>query len=240
MQLHITFKNKNTVLPIAYRYFVQSMIYNAMESDSDFSRFIHDDGYMNEERSFKLFTFSPLKGNYLVKDKKITFSDNFLLEIRAFEPMIIQHLICALKKGNEVNIGRNNLIVENCVLNDKIIYQPSIKIKTVSPVTAYVTRNYTNRVYFSPEDNDFNQLIVNNAKRKWLGAGKSEEEFNLSIKLIDKIPLKKEVTMYKKSYITAWHGGFALEGNPEVINFLYNTGLGSKNSQGFGLFELIE
>lgn len=240
MQLHITLKNKNTVLPIAYRYFVQSMIYNAVESDAEFSRFLHDGGYMNENRSFKLFTFSPLSGNYLIENKKIMFYDKISLEIRSSEPAIIQSLICALKKGSNVNIGRNTLTVEKCILKDKIIYQPSVKIKTVSPLTAYVTRDYTNRIYFSPEDGDFNQLVVNNAKRKWLGADKSESEFDLSFKPIGNMPFRKEVTTYKKSYVTAWHGGFELKGNPEVINFLYNTGLGSGNSKGFGMFELIE
>lgn len=240
MQLHITFKNQNTVLPIAYRYFVQSMIYNAMENNSDFSFFLHDSGYVNENKSFKLFTFSPLMGSYQIKNKKITFFDNVSLEIRSSEPAIIQNLICALKNENEVDMGRNTLTVKNCVLRDKTIYQPSVKIKTISPITTYVTRDYTNRIYFSPEDGDFNQLVINNAKRKWLSAGKSEDEFNLSLKRINDIPIKKEVTVYKKSYITAWHGGFVLEGNPEVISFLYNVGLGSKNSQGFGMFEVIE
>lgn len=240
MQLHVTFKNQNTVLPIAYRYFVQSMIYNVMESDSDFSRFLHNDGYINESRNFKLFTFSPLSGSYMIADKRITFSDRISLEIRSPEPAIIQNLLCALKNGSNVNIGRNTLSIESCVLKDKIIYQPSVKIKTVSPLIAYVTRDYTNRIYFSPEDSDFNQLVVNNAKRKWLSAGKKETDFALSFGRIDNIPLRKEVTTYKKSYVTAWHGDFELKGNPEVINFLYNTGLGSKNSQGFGMFELLE
>lgn len=216
------------------------MIYNAMENNAAFSRFLHDGGYINEDRIFKLFTFSPLRGNYSVKDKKITFSDRVSLEIRSVEPAVIQPLICSFKKGSKVNIGRNILTVEKCILKDKIIFQPCVKIKTVSPVTAYVTRDYTNRIYFSPDDGDFNQLVVNNAKRKWLSAGKKEEQFDLSLKRIDEIPLKKEVTAFKMSHITAWHGGFILEGNPEVINFLYNTGLGSKNSQGFGMFELLE
>lgn len=240
MQLHVTFKNQNTVLPIAYRYFVQSMIYNALESNSGFSQFLHDSGYINENRGYKFFTFSPLSGNYQIKNKKIIFSDNISLEIRSFEPEIIRLLICALKDGSKTDIGRNTLTVEKCVLSNKIFYQPIVKIKTISPITAYVTRDYTNRIYFSPEDNDFNQLIVNNAKRKWLSAGKSEDDFILSFKHIDTMPIKKEVTTYKKSYITAWHGGFVLEGNPEVISFLYNVGLGSKNSQGFGMFEVIE
>ncbi len=240
MQLHITFKGENTVLPIAYRYFIQSMIYRALETDKKFSQFLHDGGFTNDDKSFKLFTFSPLKGNYSVRDKKIIFSDYISFEIRSFEPAIIQLLIHAFAHGNKVNIGRNTLTVEKCILKNKTIYMPQVKIKMIAPATAYVTRDFTNRIYFSPDDDEFNQLIINNAKRKWLSAGKNEHDFKLDIEKAEEIPLKKEVTDFKKHYIIAWYAGFVLKGNPEVINFLYNTGLGSKNSQGFGMYELIK
>lgn len=240
MQLNLILKNQKTVLPIAYRYFVQSMIYNAVETNPGFSRFLHDNGYINEDKKFKLFTFSPLNGNYSINNKTITFSDTISLEIRSFEPAIIQRLIYSLQKGNKINIGQNILTIDKCTLRNQTIYKPQIDIRTVSPIVAYYTPDNTNRVYFSPEDINFNQLIVNNAKRKWISAGKNENDFELTFKRIDEIPIRKEVTNYKGSYITAWHGGFSLNGNPEVLDFLYNTGLGSKNSQGFGVFDLIK
>lgn len=54
----------------------------------------------------------------------------------------------------------------------------------------------------------------------------------------DGIP-KKMVTRYKNSYITAWYGTYCLKGERKYLDFLYQTGLGAKNSQGFGMFELL-
>ena len=42
------------------------------------------------------------------------------------------------------------------------------------------------------------------------------------------------------SRMTKIFGVSCLEGFPEYLTFLYNTGLGSKNSQGFGMFEVVE
>lgn len=48
----------------------------------------------------------------------------------------------------------------------------------------------------------------------------------------------KYVTKFKDTYITAWRGDYILEGSKEYINFLYYTGLGAKNSEGFGMFSI--
>lgn len=240
MQILLKLKGDNIVLPIAYRYFIQSMIYHTLESQPGFSYFMHNKGYSGEERSFKLFSFSPLRGNYSVKDKKITFSDTVSLEIRSTVPEIIESLLKALSEGNTVNIGRNTLTVESCTLKNKTLYKSEAEITTVSPIVAYVTKDSTNRIFFSPDEDEFYSLIINNAKRKWISAGYDESEFDLSIEKTSRKPIRKEVTEFKKSRITAWHGSFVLRGNPEVIDFLYQTGLGSKNSQGFGMFEIIK
>ena len=216
------------------------MLYSVLESAPAFSTFLHNGGYSVDDRQFKLFTFSPLKGNYSIQDKTISFTDKVSFEIRSSEPCVIQNLICGFNNISAINIAHNNLTVENCVLKSKRIYKHRVRVKTVSPIVVYVTRNNTERIYFSPEDADFNHMVVNNAKRKWLSAGNKERDFRLAVSLITDVPLKKEVTKYKGSYITAWHGAFVLDGNPEVLDFIYNTGLGSKNSQGFGMFELIE
>jgi len=50
---------------------------------------------------------------------------------------------------------------------------------------------------------------------------------------------KKLVTKYQGSYIEAWYGNFILSGKRKYLDFLYQTGLGSKNSQGFGMFNII-
>lgn len=240
MQIFLKLKGENIVLPIAYRYFVQGMIYHALESEPEYSRFLHNGGYKDENKSFKLFTFSPLIGNYRVEDKKIVFSGIISLEIRTAIPEITQILLKAFYRGNSVKIGRNDLTIESCILKNKTVFKNEAEITPVSPVVAYVTRNNTNRIYFSPNEDEFCDFVVNNAKRKWLSTGRNESDFYLSIKKKGERQPKKEVTLFKKTYITAWYVDFILCGNPEVIDFLYNVGIGSKNSQGFGMFEIIE
>lgn len=242
MQLHLVLKNhaSSTELPIAYKHYVQAMLFKLTEYDTGFSGFLHDNGYVGENRIFKLFTFSPLQGNYSVKDKKIIFKSDISLEIRSCVPAVIQHLLIALgNMKNEVKIANNVLEIKKCALKNDINFASEVKIKTVSPVTAYVTKNGSERVFFSPNDEEFYRAVVKNALRKWISAGKSEADFCLSVEPVDEFAYKKEITTFKSSYITAWHGVFRLNGRAEVINFLYDVGLGSKNSQGFGMFKIL-
>ena len=51
---------------------------------------------------------------------------------------------------------------------------------------------------------------------------------------------KKVVTRIKDTWVTAYHAAFDLRAHPAVTGFLYDTGLGSRNSQGFGMFEIQE
>ena len=44
------------------------------------------------------------------------------------------------------------------------------------------------------------------------------------------------MTLYKTTRITGWHGRFRLSGSPEMLDLLFHSGLGAKNSQGFGMF----
>jgi CRISPR/Cas system endoribonuclease Cas6 (RAMP superfamily) len=48
-------------LPASYAYLLASLIYRTLEcSSSRYSAFLHERGYGDPKRPFKLFTFSPL------------------------------------------------------------------------------------------------------------------------------------------------------------------------------------
>jgi len=44
---------------------------------------------------------------------------------------------------------------------------------------------------------------------------------------------------YKNVYVKGWMGIYDVETTPELLELAYYTGLGAKNSQGFGCFEII-
>lgn len=50
---------------------------------------------------------------------------------------------------------------------------------------------------------------------------------------------KKMVTKYQGHYIIAWYGEYILSGKRKYLDFLYQVGIGAKNSQGFGMIEML-
>ena len=88
----------------------------------------------------------------------------------------------------------------------------------------------------SPEDRYFPALLNENFRRKYCAAFGREPDTDIQIGRVARP--RKYVTQYRREiYITAWYGEFSLRGAPEALDFLYQTGLGSRNSQGFGMFD---
>ena len=223
-------------LPIAYRHAQQSLIYNALRNCPGYSENLHNYGVSDNTTGFKLFTFGPLEGSYTKVGKKLIFHGRVAFEIRCHDSFMAQLLLTGLSVGKSVALLNNDLIVESCLMENKVIFDRTVIVKTVSPIT--VLRNTSNKhtVYYSPEDDVFFERIVSNAKRKWC-ALYDEKDFSFNIYSADG-NYRKLVTLFKGTYVNAWYGDFILEGNPQVINFLYNVGLGNRTSQGFGMFEL--
>ena len=61
----------------------------------------------------------------------------------------------------------------------------------------------------------------------------------LDISKNEGVKTRKIVIRYQNSYVTAWFVQLNLAGERRYLDFLYQTGLGAKNSQGFGMFEIV-
>ncbi|MGC8734284.1 MAG: CRISPR-associated endoribonuclease Cas6, partial [bacterium] len=96
--------------------------------------------------------------------------------------------------------------------------------------------------YIFPDNPLFNKLIKDNIIKKYLIiegiTNKNEiEPFNFEITSID---TKIKILKYKNFIIKGVDGELIIKtDNPEIIEKIYDAGLGSKNSQGFGMFEII-
>ncbi len=236
MQIKIALvSKKEIVLPIAYRHAQQSMIYNALRSSPEYSEKLHNYGTSEITTGFKLFTFSQFEGGYRMAGKSIIFCDRIVFEIRCHDAFMAQLLLSGFSKGKEVKLLKNELTVESCILENRIIFEHSVIAKAVSPITVLSNTSDGHTVYYTPDDEQFYERILANAKRKWCTLY-CEDGFDVRISPAD-MKFRKLVTLFKGTYINAWYGTFLLEGNPKVIDFLYNVGLGNKTSQGFGMFD---
>lgn len=239
MQLKIILSGNRIKLPLASASTVQGLIYNALHSDSSFSHNLHENGHSFNQRKFKLFSFSELRGNYTIFEKQIIFDNRISLEIRSVDAYMIQLLYSYFSSNKTVTLGNNTVNIESATLENKMIFSDRVKVKTASPITVYSTTEDGHTIYFSPHEESFYEAIAENAKRKQNSYLKGISDFDFSITPAEDAHFIKRATRFKSTFITAWHGEFYLQGSIEVLNFLYNTGLGSKNSQGFGMFYVL-
>ena len=238
MQITIQFIKDELSLPIAVNGMIQGLLYKAISEDFSYSTEIHDNGRQFDGRKYKLFTFGEPKGKYEIRGKQIVYLGGMRISVRSVDSYFIQLLFTYFMKHNQVQIGENSVRVGDIQLSDDKIFEERVMIRTLSPIMAYITDESGHTVYYTPEDENFYNSIVTNAHRKWASTYGEEKDFSLKISRVENIKYIKRATRFKSTFITAWHGTFVLEGTPQVLDFLYQSGLGSKNSQGFGMFEL--
>ena len=240
MEITVTFRKDRINLPIATFSVVQGLLYRAMEEDPQYSLQVHENGRTVQGRKYKLFNFSELKGTYRIEGYTICFLSEATLTVRAMDPRLIHLLFSYFNSHRRVTLGAQEVEVGKVILDDLRIFAPSITVRTLSPITVYRTEENGHTTYFSPEDPEFYKGIQINAHRKWCSYYGSAEGFSLEIRPLAGMRSRKCATRFKDTFITAWHGSFVLTAPPGVLDFLYQTGLGSKNSQGFGMIRLID
>lgn len=239
MQITVTLSNERIRLPIASAETIQGLIYRALRTDEVYSTRLHEEGKQYSGRAFKHFSFSEPKGKYEIDGREIVFLSHLTLAVRSADPYLIQLLFTYFTTNKQVRLGDNTVRVTDLKLGDRRIFADRIEVRTLSPITVYMTDDDGHTVYFSPEEERFYAAVMSNARRKWASYTGSEEGFSLRIRPVEGASFVKRSTRFKSTFITAWHGRFILEGAPQVLDFLYQTGLGSKNSQGFGLFDMV-
>ena len=230
------------VLPIQYNHIIQAMIYSIL--DDELAHFLHEKGFQTEKRTFKMFTFSRLKGRYTLNknDGLIIFDGPIKLTISSHYEEFTDSIGNGFLRRQRVRLGNNNLEVKELAVEKEIVNSEEIKVYTLSPIVVYSTlfredgRKFT--YYFNPKENDFSQIISNNLKNKYRAFYlKEPPKEEVEIKPIGHTKLS--VVNYKGFIIKGYSGKFLLKGNPLLLQLGVNTGLGSKNSQGFGCVKLL-
>lgn len=243
MQLDISISSANKfTFPIHYNHIVQSFVYNCFHKV--LANFIHNEGYIVGSRTFKLFVFSRLIGEYQIDKAKgiITFGKKLNLMIASPIDEICHSLCNNLLNEPHLLLGSHPIIINKVDIQKQKIVADKIKIVTKSPITVYSTllrpngKKYT--CYFQPGEKDFDRQITANLQKKFLAIYKREPpqgKINLS-------PLgyvKMNIIKYKEFVIKGYSGKFIMRGPTEILQTALDAGLGAKNSQGFGFITLI-
>lgn len=226
-------------LPIHYNHLVQSMIYHSM--DREFAEFLHEQGYEVDKRKFKLFTFSRLLGQYEIMGSKIFFTPPIRLIISSPLKEFCQYLLNGLLSRGSIRLGQNEINVEKISVSSPEAHS-EIKVRLLSPVVAYSTLlkpeggKYT--CYFQPGEQEFNRLAEENLRKKYQAFHNQQPPAgDLEIKCLK--PPRLHLIKYKNFVIKGYSGLLLLQGPQPLLQMALDAGLGSKNSMGFGLLEIV-
>ncbi len=248
MRVQLTFRTTaadGTIrLPFRYPELVQAMIYRHLTPRH--AQKLHDEGFLLGKRRFKLFTFSRVRGPRIRSrgetNGQLIFRDRIYLHIASPVEWLLPELANAILKVGEVQLGNNLLLVEEITVYQPIIIEPPIKLRMLSPVTIYSTlrkeSGQKKTYYYNPREKEFSVLLSENARKKYEILYKTVREGGFEI-----TPLRNprlHPINYKGTIIHAWSGLFEAKGDAELLQVTYDCGLGAKNSQGFGMWELVE
>ena len=230
------------MLPIHHNHIVQALIYDLI--GDELALFLHNLGFVEGKRSFKMFTFSRIIGKFKleVEGQKIVFEGPLKLVISSPVVEFCNSLVNKLLLQGEVRIGSSMLKVVEVRGKKPFVNGEQLRLRTLSPVVLYSTlfrtdgRKYT--CYFQPGESDFEKLLGNNLRNKYSAFYNEEAPAGeVKVKALDRP--KMALIKYKEIIIKGSTGKFFLTGPQALLQLAVDSGIGSKGSQGFGCVEIV-
>ena len=199
---------------------------------------LHEEGYQYDTRQYRMFNFSDITGSYLVVDKKIIFYDEIYWYFSSFDNELVLKVKENIEKKGIYYINQYIKEVE-CEIESYKIESDELLINMLSPIVLYQTSEISRKkYYYSANDEEFYELFKDNFIRKYAACYGYYPEDLVTIKPVNVSSKDKCVTRFKGTIINGYKGIYLLSGKKGYLEFLYNTGIGSNNSQGFGMFEI--
>jgi len=244
MQLELTIApiGEAIILPLHYHHALQGFIYRNL--GEGLATRIHDHGYSWGKRRLKMFVFSRIlkKGKRI--GEEIRFSGSIRIRIGSPFTAFLESLVETLLKKGRLRLGSSWVGIEAIEILPRPVFENGIKIRAISPITVYSTLRKPDgkkkTYYYSPFEREFSELIGANLKKKFEIVHEKEPvrmDFLLKPERVDGRNLV--ITSFRGTIIKAWSGIYRLSGEKKILELAYDCGLGSKNSQGFGMIEVL-
>jgi CRISPR-associated endoribonuclease Cas6 len=224
------------------------MVYRNL--DDALSNWVHNEGLQVGKRSFKFFTFSRLLGEYRLNGESIEFSGPVRLHISSVHEQILQSLVEHFLREPAVRLGKELCEVQSIEVEAlPPISRPTV-VRTLSPITTYSTlttaEGRKKTYYYSPFEREWEEQLLSNLRRKAQALGWSQSQLeNLARSQAHIRPIRVhnrdfKIMKYRDTVIKVWTGIYELDLPEPFFLLAYDAGLGAKNSQGFGMVEILE
>lgn len=228
MRIKLYFTLENTKLPIDYRRSIISFIKLSLSeySENEFEKYYNQKDNIIKPYSFSIFFRQPqINGQEIILEEK-RFEMNMTIE--NYETAITIYNAFNHQKNKKFSINQNSWILQNIVLiPEKEIKENKIIIKFQAPLCVR-QRKENKDYYYSFENEEFEETLKMNIKEQLKIANVPTEEVDTF--KIAPIKAKKVIIKFYEKQIECSTGIFKLEGDIELLNYLYKAGIGSKHS----------
>ena len=239
MKILLQFKLKNNKLPIDYRRVILSFFKKSLSEIAD-GKYYEKYYFKPERRNFSFAVNLPnskfLKSEITLEENRfrITFSTSDKMTGFVFMSAFIK------QKGNNFSAPLGNVFILTNVsqIGDKTASSSTALVKMLSPLCIREHNRGENKdSYYSVASESFEKKANKKIQEQLIESGFDDERVKgFSIKPLNS---KKTVVFHYGNYIECSLGEFVLNGDKAIINYLLQSGIGSRKSAGFGLPILV-
>ena len=241
-------------LPINYQYPLQAAIYRTLaQSDLEFSTWLHENGYQQDGKRFKLFTFSnlivPQFGIDKGRERLIVKSDVVTLFISFLPEKSTQQFIQGLFQQQTIQVADYisgvQFLVREIQVMPPLDYHPDMVFKTLSPVCISLRNERGQMDYLSPTDPRYELGILTGLLARYdaiHGQPFSDTPYcHLQLLKEPKSALVRiKAGTPNETRVRGYRYQFKIDLPVELMQIAYESGLGEKGSMGFGMIEALQ
>lgn len=252
---------KTNMMPILYRHRILAFIKESLSKvDNSYKKDLYD---VNIAKPFSFYLQIPTKTrkatiqidkNFVVEDDVVDLKKTINLYISSSD----DHFIITFLKGitqiktfnfsvnTSMTIDNQKIVLEIekvMVIPEKLITNNIATFRTNSPIFVRL-ENGEGAVF---KDNNFEEMLNIVVNRKMKALLNRELRFPLKFKPLDmhKVVVKHTLKDFRENtnkpimYLNCNYGTFKLQGHPQDLQFLYQSGIGSMTGQGFGMIDVV-
>lgn len=241
-----------TLLPFNYQYPLSAAIYKIIQwADADFAAFLHDTGYVDGHKSFKLFTFSDIRTPFVRQGDRMQLSTGEAeLTICFYLPKTAEIFIKGLFLHQQIEIvDKVTKTVFQIIgvesLHSAISQDGHVVLQPLSPLVVGRKNDRGHYDYCSPEDDDFGQCLYYNWMEKCaavklpVAVGDEEPKVSIEVLFFNHPPQQRLITIKAGKEAETKIRGYtkfrlAVTAPVEMLEVALGAGLGLHNAQGMG------
>ncbi len=193
------------------------------------------DRYYSRLHALKPFTFSVFfPGLTGREDEHFNVGSQAILHFSTSSPELCAYVYNGLLSIREFPLFENKMRLKHMFLKPKFtLTQDKAVFKTLAPVLVNTKGN--SNWYLLPGKEGFDEGLAFSVReicRIFLNMPEAAVEFR-------PINIRRKVVRHYNMDMQGFVGTFELYGRPEVLNLIYQVGLGVRRSQGFGMLERL-